>query len=149
VLFVPDDIVCIRQVPSSPPPLRAQVDDVFGGLMSDMQLLFSMVFNSTSFLNGNEHWIPLCLPKFNSKGFLHAYIWAEDSVAIILISADKNSFFNMREIKEKALAELTRTGIWEKVLTSVRRGRYTIGSTLHHTFFPTPESSACVHVLDL
>jgi hypothetical protein len=51
-----------------------------------------------------------------------------------LISADKNSFFNMREIKEKVLAELTRTGIWEKVLTSVRRGRYTIGSTLHHTF---------------
>lgn len=89
-----------------------------------------MVFNSTSFLNGNEHWIPLCLPKFNAKGFLHAYIWAEDSVAIILISADKNSFFNMREIKEKVLADLTRTGIWEKVLSSVRRGRYTISLTL-------------------
>jgi len=85
-----------------------------------------MIFNSTSFLNGNEHWIPLCLPKFNAKGFLHAYIWAEDSVAIILISADKNSFFNMRDIKEKVLADLTRNGIWEKVLSSVRRGRYQI-----------------------
>jgi len=90
----------------------------------DMQLLFSMVFNSTSFLNGNEHWIPLCLPKFNAKGFLHAYIWAEDSCAIILISADKNAFFNMREVKEKVHTELVRNGIWDKILTSVRRGRY-------------------------
>jgi len=93
-----------------------------------MQLLFSMVFNSTSFLNGNEHWIPLCLPKFNAKGFLHAYIWAQDRVAVILISADKNAFFNMREVKEKVLADLTKSGIWEKVLTSVRRGRYLMGT---------------------
>jgi hypothetical protein len=83
-----------------------------------------MVFNSTSFLNGNEHWIPLCLPKFNAKGFLHAYIWAEDNCAIILISADKNAFFNMREVKEKVHTELVRNGIWDKILTSVRRGRY-------------------------
>ena len=93
-------------------------------MVTDMQLLFSMVFNSTSFLNGNEHWIPLCLPKFNAKGFLHAYIWAEDSCAIILISADKNAFFNMREVKEKVHTELVRNGIWDKILTSVRRGRY-------------------------
>jgi vacuolar fusion protein MON1 len=91
-----------------------------------MQLLFSMVFNSTSFLNGNEHWIPLCLPKFNPKGFLHAYIWAEDSVAVILISADKNAFFNMRQVKEKVLSELTRAQLWDRVLSTVRRGRYTI-----------------------
>lgn len=100
-----------------------------------MQLLFSMVFNSTSFLNGNEHWIPLCLPKFNPRGFLHAYIWAEDSVAIILISADKNAFFNMREVKEKVHNDLTRNGIWERILSSVRRGRYTMcinpSSVLH------------------
>ena len=89
-----------------------------------MQLLFSMVFNSTSFLNGNEHWIPLCLPKFNPRGFLHAYIWAEDSVAIILISADKNAFFNMREVKEKVHGDLIKNGIWERILSSVRRGRY-------------------------
>src|SRR5271168_1436666 len=94
-----------------------------------MQLLFSMVFNSTSFLNGNEHWIPLCLPKFNAKGFLHAYIWAEDSCAIILISADKNAFFNMREVKEKVHTELVRNSIWDKILTSVRRGRYIMCTT--------------------
>jgi vacuolar fusion protein MON1 len=90
----------------------------------DMQLLFSMVFNSTSFLNGNEHWIPLCLPKFNAKGFLHAYIWAQDGVAIILISADKNAFFNMRDVKEKVHSELMRNGIWDRILSIVRRGRY-------------------------
>jgi vacuolar fusion protein MON1 len=92
-----------------------------------MQLLFSMVFNSTSFLNGNEHWIPLCLPKFNAKGFLHAYIWAQDRVAVILMSANKNAFFSMRQVKEKVLADLTKSGIWDKVIISVRRGRYLMG----------------------
>jgi hypothetical protein len=87
-----------------------------------------MVFNSTSFLNGNEHWIPLCLPKFNAKGFLHAYIWAQDRVAVILISANKNAFFSMRQVKEKVLADLTKSGIWDKVLASVRRGRYLMGN---------------------
>ena len=101
----------------------------FHGVDVDMQLLFSMVFNSTSFLNGNEHWIPLCLPKFNAKGFLHAYIWAEDSVAIILISADKNAFFHMREVKEKVHGELSKNGIWERILSTVRRGRYQMGRT--------------------
>jgi vacuolar fusion protein MON1 len=88
-----------------------------------------MVFNSTSFLNGNEHWIPLCLPKFNAKGFLHAYIWAQDRVAVILISANKNAFFSMRQVKEKVVADLTKSGIWDKVLASVRRGRYLMGNS--------------------
>jgi vacuolar fusion protein MON1 len=83
-----------------------------------------MVFNSISFLNGNEHWIPLCLPKFNAKGFLHVYIYAEERVAIILISADKNAFFNMQEVKEKIITDLVKTDIWERVLSSMRRGRY-------------------------
>jgi len=95
------------------------------GLNVDMQLLFSMVFNSSSLLNGNEHWIPLCLPKFNAKGFLHAYIWAQASIAIILISADKNAFFNMRTVKEKVLEHLEKSGIWNKILSVVQRGRYT------------------------
>jgi vacuolar fusion protein MON1 len=90
----------------------------------DMQLLFSMVFNSTSFLNGNEHWIPLCLPKFNAKGFLHAYIWAQSNIAVILISADKNAFFNMRGIKESLMEDLEKSGIWSKIVSVVQRGRY-------------------------
>jgi len=106
-----------------------------------------MVFNSTSFLNGNEHWIPLCLPKFNAKGFLHAYIWAEDSVAMILISADKNAFFNMRQVKEKVHNELTRNGIWDKVLSSVRRGRYMMCTQPSpHISLPTELSEADVGV---
>jgi vacuolar fusion protein MON1 len=93
---------------------------------SDMQLLFSMVFNSNSLCNGNEHWIPLCLPKFNAKGFLHAYIWAQNSVAVILISADKNAFFHMRTVKEKVIDELEKSGIWNKIQSIVHRGRYTL-----------------------
>lgn len=90
----------------------------------DMQILFSMIFNSNSFLNGNEHWIPICLPKFNSKGFLYAYICTQERVAVILISADKNAFFNMREVKEKLLSELNQSNTWGRVLSTIRKGRY-------------------------
>jgi len=96
-----------------------------------MQLLFSMVFNSTSFLNGNEHWIPLCLPKFNAKGFLYAYIWAQNNIVVILISADKTSFFHMRAIKEKVMEDLEKNGIWTKILSIVQRGRYLICRAIH------------------
>lgn len=118
--------------PPGPPPSHPHNHVRFGNSCLDMQLLFSMVFNSTSFLNGNEHWIPLCLPKFNAKGFLHAYIWAQDRVAVILISANKNAFFSMREVKEKVFADLTKSGIWDKVLTSVQRGRYLMGTSPSH-----------------
>jgi len=67
----------------------------------DLQLLFSMLFNATTFRDGGEHWTPICLPKFNSKGFLHAYIhFFRKEVAVVLISADKDAFFEMRGMKE-------------------------------------------------
>lgn len=67
----------------------------------DLQLLFSMLFNATTFRDGGEHWTPICLPKFNSKGFLHAYIhFFRKEIAVVFISADKGAFFEMREVKE-------------------------------------------------
>lgn len=67
----------------------------------DLQLLFSMLFNASTFRDGGEHWTPICLPKFNSKGFLHAYIcFFRKEIALVLISADKDAFFEMREVKE-------------------------------------------------
>jgi hypothetical protein len=68
---------------------------------------------------GGENWIPLCLPGFNNTGYLYMYIsflnledpseelgerppsafTSEDEVAIILISANKESFFELRQMK--------------------------------------------------
>jgi hypothetical protein len=65
---------------------------------------------------GGESWIPVCLPGFNSNGYLYMYVSfldlredadtadentasAEESVAIILISTDKESFFELQNMR--------------------------------------------------
>ncbi|RPB08353.1 DUF254-domain-containing protein [Morchella conica CCBAS932] len=100
----------------------------------DLQLLFSMLFNASTFRDGGEHWTPICLPKFNSKGFLHAYIcFFRKEIALVLISADKDAFFEMREVKEVVVEQLEKTGCVEIVEEAVSRGRYTTTDVLPGT----------------
>jgi hypothetical protein len=69
---------------------------------------------------GGENWIPLCLPGFNNTGYLYMYVsflnlerpteqmqerpstseGAPDEVAILLISAQKESFFELRSMRD-------------------------------------------------
>ncbi|EIE81968.1 hypothetical protein RO3G_06673 [Rhizopus delemar RA 99-880] len=62
---------------------------------SDLHLLFNMLNGSKTF-HSAEAWTPLCLPKFNSKGFLHAYIcYIDEDTSIVVISTDKSNFFEI------------------------------------------------------
>ena len=92
----------------------------------DLQLLFNMIFEAEGVkAGGGESWIPVCLPGFNSNGFLFMYVGfldlqgdvsniagdtatKEDSVAIILISPNRESFFEMQEMRI-ALVEVGRS----------------------------------------
>lgn len=93
----------------------------------DLQLLFNMIFEADGVkAGGGESWIPVCLPGFNSSGYLYMYVSfldlrgdlrgdassttddtpsKDESVAIILISPDKESFFRMQEMRN-ALVEV-------------------------------------------
>lgn len=82
----------------------------------DLQLLFNMIFEADGVkAGGGESWIPVCLPGFNSSGYLYMYvsfldlrsdveenedISKDESVAIILISPDKESFFEMQSMRD-------------------------------------------------
>ena len=58
---------------------------------------------STSFKSA-ESWTPICLPKFNDSGFLHAYVsyLPENSPAcLLLFSTDKEKFFELKQCKER------------------------------------------------
>jgi hypothetical protein len=86
----------------------------------DLQLIFNMLFEAGSVkAGGGENWIPLCLPGFNNTGFLYMYVsflnldrpteqmgerpqsrGGADEVAVLLISADKESFFEMRSMRD-------------------------------------------------
>lgn len=81
----------------------------------DLQLLFNMIFEADGVkAGGGESWIPVCLPGFNSSGYIYMYvsflnlrdnvdenedISKDESVAIVLISPDKESFFEMQEMR--------------------------------------------------
>ena len=91
----------------------------------DLMLIFNMLFEAGGVqAGGGESWIPICLPGFNPNGFLYMFvsflnladtihqdtrdenIAKEDAVAIILISANKESFESVRRMKDYLVMEL-------------------------------------------
>lgn len=92
----------------------------------DLQLIFNMLFEAGSVkAGGGENWIPLCLPGFNNTGFLYMYVSFldigadtakvseerpqsssstsprdDEQLAIILISADKEAFYELRQMRD-------------------------------------------------
>jgi len=60
---------------------------------SDLHLVLTFVGRQPGLLT-NELWFPICLPRFNSSGFLYAYTSCLDQVtglSIVLLSADSST----------------------------------------------------------
>jgi vacuolar fusion protein MON1 len=93
----------------------------------DLRLIFNMLFEAGSVkAAGGENWIPLCLPGFNNTGYLYMYVsflglnegtvtspdrpsssgGKDEEVAIILISAKGESFYDLRQMRDD-LVEVT------------------------------------------
>jgi vacuolar fusion protein MON1 len=110
---------------------------------SDLQLIFNMLFEAEAIkAGGGDSWIPICLPGFNKTGYLFMYvsyldmsgskvreldaderIAKEDAVAIILLSADKESFESMQSMKRYLVSEFHRTGSMRVISTALQAGR--------------------------
>lgn len=85
----------------------------------DLHLVFSMLFNTNAFEEG-EHWVPICLPRFNSNGFLYAYInFVAPSVALVLISPDRTGFYEMKQMHLRVMEQLDLSPL----VQSLDRGR--------------------------
>ena len=55
-------------------------------------------------LRSAESWTPICLPKFNDTGFLHAhvsYLPRDSPACLLLISTDKEKFFALQEVQQR------------------------------------------------
>jgi len=77
---------------------------------SDLHLLFNLVSTSGS-LKAGESWVPICLPKFNNKGFLHAHVsFVDSNCSLMLISTDRDRFFEMSQSRNDIIAALTSGG---------------------------------------
>ncbi|MCJ1237682.1 Vacuolar fusion protein mon1 [Varicellaria rhodocarpa] len=109
----------------------------------DLQLIFNMLFEAGGVkAGGGENWIPLCLPGFNKNGYLYMYVSflnvhdeqesseigrdesrKEDQVAILLISANKESFYDLRTMRDTVVEEMRQNGSMKIIKTAVLRGR--------------------------
>ena len=112
---------------------------------SDLQLIFNMLFEARGVkAGGGENWIPLCLPGFNKNGYLYMYVsfvsaseenegdesngspnehGNRDEIAILLISANKESFYDLRSMRDSVVDELDKNGSMSRIKAGVRRGR--------------------------
>ncbi|KAH7401482.1 trafficking protein Mon1-domain-containing protein [Pyrenochaeta sp. MPI-SDFR-AT-0127] len=127
----------------------------------DLHLIFNMLFEAGSVkAGGGENWIPLCLPGFNNTGYLYMYVsflnldhpteqiqerprtseGADDEVAVLLISAEKESFFELRGMRDDLVENLQRNGSIDALRTAVKQGRpkctdIVPGSPLRHFLY--------------
>ncbi|CAG7934991.1 unnamed protein product [Penicillium nalgiovense] len=122
----------------------------------DLQLLFNMVFEADGVkAGGGESWIPVCLPGFNSSGYLYMYvsfldirddignsaeITKDESVAIVLISPDKEAFFEMQGMRDALVEQMEGTGSLKEIKTAIDNGRPATtdivpGTVLHHFLY--------------
>ncbi|KAJ5129651.1 uncharacterized protein N7515_005690 [Penicillium bovifimosum] len=122
----------------------------------DLQLLFNMIFEADGVkAGGGESWIPVCLPGFNSSGYLYMYvsfldirndiessaeITKDESVAIVLISPDKEAFFEMQAMRDSLVEQMEKSGSLREIKTAIDKGRPATtdivpGTVLHHFLY--------------
>lgn len=132
---------------------------------SDLRLIFNMLFEARGIkAGGGENWIPLCLPGFNNRGYLYMYVsflasfeekeegkeeqrevrpgssGRGDEVAVLLISAEKESFFELKQMRDDLIDQLEKNGSMHVIKAAVRKGRPVVaeivpGSPLRHFLY--------------
>jgi vacuolar fusion protein MON1 len=139
---------------------------------TDLELIFNMLFESGGIKSGGgENWIPLCLPAFNNRGYLYMYVSfldgppsglaspdvatsADEEVAIILISPDKESFFALQRMKDDVIKELNKKGSIATIRAAAQQGRPKVGdvvpgTTISHFLFKSKANvQFCMSSLD-
>nr|ODO01096.1 hypothetical protein L204_01821 [Cryptococcus depauperatus CBS 7855] len=86
---------------------------------SDLRLLINTLKSSTA-LRSIETCVPICLPKFNPTGFVHAYIsFVVDEVSLIFVSTDQEAFPKMRELKETICHSLKSDRTLDRIRESI------------------------------
>ncbi|KAL8715950.1 MAG: hypothetical protein Q9220_000617 [cf. Caloplaca sp. 1 TL-2023] len=125
---------------------------------SDLHLIFNMLFEAEGVkAGGGENWIPLCLPGFNKTGYLYMYVSfidfdhlsketesspaaRQNEIAVLLISASKESFYDLRNMRDAVVKEMENNGSMALIQAAVRRGRPAAtdivpGTVLHHFIY--------------
>lgn len=100
----------------------------------DLHLLFNLVGSSSSFREG-EGWTPICLPKFNTAGFFHAhisYLEPASDLCLILVSTNREDFFNLSDCKRRFLDRLRRRSAYQALREALKAPSYSVSQVGIH-----------------
>ncbi|XP_012530891.1 protein SAND [Monomorium pharaonis] len=89
----------------------------------DLHIIQNLVDSSES-LKTAESWTPICLPKFDSNGYMHGHVsyLAEDCQAcLLLLTVDRDVFFVLSEAKQKIVEKLRRINCLEAINESMNK----------------------------
>mmetsp|Transcript_53084 Transcript_53084/g.88245 ORF Transcript_53084/g.88245 Transcript_53084/m.88245 type:complete len:358 (+) Transcript_53084:445-1518(+) len=92
--------------------------------VQDLLLLLHFVNSSSGFKTG-ETWSPICLPNFNDKGFLYAYIhFLSPTVSIALLTADSKLFHEFSTCKNSIVRFLEESQYLDMVTSAVEEADF-------------------------
>ncbi|WVW78638.1 hypothetical protein I302_100598 [Kwoniella bestiolae CBS 10118] len=95
---------------------------------SDLHLLLNTLASSST-LRSSETWLPICFPKFNPAGFVHAYIsYVTEDVGLVFVSADREAFEDLRGWKSIVLEKLKHDKTLTKISESIPLHPYTVSA---------------------
>ncbi|CAF0837499.1 unnamed protein product [Adineta ricciae] len=92
---------------------------------SDLYLLINLV-NSSDAFKGVESWVPVCLPRFDSGGCLHAHIsYLDDScdVCLVLMTVNPEHFQILSEFRQKIGEKLKKINALVQIKTALGKDR--------------------------
>lgn len=85
------------------------------------RLIFNLIDSTESFKT-SENWTPICLPKFNMDGYLHAHVsYLEDDcpACLLLLTVDRNDFFTLSNAKKAITEKMKRSQCLESIRDAV------------------------------
>lgn len=89
---------------------------------NDLQLIFNLVECTESFKSA-ESWTPICLPKFNTNGFLHAHVsYLDDSceACLLLMSVNIESFEELSSAKKNISEKLKKMNCFNAINEGIK-----------------------------
>jgi len=93
---------------------------------ADLHLIFNLVNSSESFKH-SENWTPICLPKFDSSGFMHAhvsYLTENCPACLLMLTVERDAFFELSAAKQKIVTGLEKSGALKIINDSIENCRY-------------------------
>ncbi|KAJ3449777.1 sand protein-related [Anaeramoeba flamelloides] len=90
--------------------------------LSTHDLFLLQNFSQDPAFRSNEIWSPLCLPDYNPKALVHAYlnyIDQKQKICLLFISLDPTGFMMLKTQCEKVVKNLEKDGTLDKIIDAV------------------------------